>query len=173
MNRTIFLMSACLLIVLTQSFSKSFLNRSERQQKNDLNIEKFLERHNYYRSQLKIPDVEWSVQLAVYAQEWANKLAKNCQLQHRSTNIYGENIYMNSGKVDEYVVVDKWASEQQYFNHKNPVYQKGGFKYGHYSQVIWKETKFIGAAFATCKNGSQIWVCNYDPPGNMIGSRVY
>lgn len=81
---------------------------------------------------------------------------------------------MTSGKADENRVVDKWAEEEKYFNHKKRTYERGtGRKYGHYSQVIWRDTKLIGAGVATCRNGSQIWVCNYDPPGNYIGEKVY
>ena len=71
-------------------------------------------------------------------------------------------------------VVDLWASEEEFFNHKKRKYRfKEGQKYGHYSQIIWAKTTKIGAAVRLCKDGSQIWVCNYDPPGNYIDEEVY
>jgi hypothetical protein len=44
----------------------------------------------------------------------------------------------------------------------------GGFSMttGHFTQVVWKQTKQIGCAKVTCK-GMDIYVCNYDPPGNV------
>lgn len=39
---------------------------------------------------------------------------------------------------------------------------------GHFTQVVWKESKELGVAFA--KNGGKvIVVANYSPPGNFIG----
>ena len=39
---------------------------------------------------------------------------------------------------------------------------------GHFTQVVWKGTQRLGCASATCAR-MQVWVCNYDPPGNMQG----
>ena len=139
-----------------------------------LDIKTFVDRHNYYRTQLGIPKLEWSNEIADYAKLWAERLAQTCDMQHRKTHQYGENIYWTSGSVDELTVVDRWASEKEFFDHKKKIYEKGvGRKYGHYTQVIWKHTTKIGAAMVNCPGGGQIWVCNYDPPGNYIGQEVY
>lgn len=135
-----------------------------------LDQERLLERHNYYRAQLGIEPLEWSDELAEYAQEWADRLAKNCKMEHRTEDDYGENIYWTSTMTDEYRVVDFWAEEEKYFNHRNRLYKPGN---GHYTQMIWRETKRMGAAIATCADGGQIWVCNYDPPGNWVGEKAY
>jgi|SRR5688572_10034787 len=133
----------------------------------------FVARHNYYRGQVGAPDIHWSTALATYAQTWANKLAKTCDLQH-SNGKYGENIYWSSSSADETGVVDYWASEKQYFNHQNPTYIRGkSAKSGHYSQVIWAKSTLLGAGVANCRGGGQIWVCVYDPPGNMLGEKAY
>lgn len=140
-----------------------------------INKEKFVERHNFHRKKVGVPDVEWSDDIADYAQKWANRLALSCKLQHRSAKHgYGENICMAPLSYTEADVVDVWASEEEYFDHKNPVFRhKDLYKYGHYSQVIWRKTKKIGAGAAKCAHGSSIWVCNYDPPGNYIDEKVY
>lgn len=43
---------------------------------------------------------------------------------------------------------------------------------GHYTQIIWKETRQIGCGFEEC-DASQgglrgVMVCNYYPPGNRL-----
>lgn len=132
-----------------------------------------LERHNFYRAKVGAPNIKWSNELAMYAQKWANKLAATCALQH-SAGKYGENIYWTSGTATTAQVIDYWAEEEKYFNHNNPVYQKGkSAKSGHYSQVIWAKSTHVGMGVANCKNGGQIWVASYDPHGNVIGQKAY
>lgn len=165
----------CLIGVNIKGYSGISVNHiSPPEDKYGLDIHTFVDRHNYYRTQLGIPTVEWSNEIADYAKLWAERLATTCDMQHRKSHQYGENIYWTSGTANEVIVVDKWASEKDLFNHNKRIYEKGiGKKYGHYTQVIWKHTTKIGAAVVNCKGGGQIWVCNYDPPGNYIGQEVY
>jgi pathogenesis-related protein 1 len=142
----------------------------------EINKEDFVDRHNYYRSKLEIDNVEWSDEIAEYAQKWANKLASTCSMTHRSgKRKYGENIAKTPSRYTEFDVVDLWASEEKYFNHKDKLFKKKNWQqYGHYSQMIWKDTRKIGAGAAICKSsGMVIWVCNYNPPGNFFGEKVY
>lgn len=133
----------------------------------------FVERHNYYRSKVGSPPIKWNDSLAMFAQSWADHLAKTCDFEHSDAD-YGENIYWSSAPADEIKVVDKWASEEKYFNHNDPTYYRNtSSKSGHYSQVIWAKSTELGAGYANCKNGSQIWVCVYNPAGNMIGEKAY
>lgn len=133
----------------------------------------FVAQHNYYRAKVGAPQIHWNDTLATYAQAWANKLALTCEMKH-SNGQYGENIYWSSAPKNEKDVVDRWASEEKYFNHKNPTYIRGkSSKSGHYSQVIWANSTQLGAGVANCKNGGQIWVCVYNPPGNVIGEKAY
>lgn len=41
---------------------------------------------------------------------------------------------------------------------------------GHFTQVVWKDTKRIGCAKVPVKweNGTAMWVCNYGPAGNVM-----
>src|SRR5688572_28011106 len=63
-----------------------------------------LDHHNKVRKDVGTPPQEWSVELAKYAQAWANNLAnnKNCKMEHRPYSgewkqKYGENIFWGSG----------------------------------------------------------------------------
>ena len=46
----------------------------------------------------------------------------------------------------------------------------GGFSMqtGHFTQVVWRGTTQVGCGHSQC-NGNDIWVCEYDPPGNWEG----
>ena len=51
-----------------------------------------------------------------------------------------------------------------------PEPETGGFSAdtGHFTQVVWRGTREVGCGHAQC-NGNDIWVCQYDPPGNFEG----
>jgi hypothetical protein len=37
---------------------------------------------------------------------------------------------------------------------------------GHFTQLVWRETARLGCGVSQC-GGGELWVCNYDPPGNV------
>jgi pathogenesis-related protein 1 len=134
--------------------------------------------HNLWRTKVGVGPLEWSEELASYAQVWADQLAeRGCEMQHRPrsgefTQKYGENIYWCSGmKATPQAVVDSWASELADFNTKKLECNKGKVC-GHYTQVVWSSTREVGCAMARCGN-QEIWVCNYNPPGNWVGQKPY
>jgi PadR family transcriptional regulator len=43
---------------------------------------------------------------------------------------------------------------------------------GHYTQIVWSNTREVGCGVARDSN-REVWVCNYNPPGNWIGERPY
>lgn len=146
---------------------------AKKKQRPKIDEKAMLDRHNYYREKVGVPPLEWSDELADYAQSWADHLAKSCDMYH-SKGEYGENIYWTSGSSDAGYVVDYWADEERYFNHKNRAFKSSkSRKYGHYTQMIWKNTTHVGGAMQKCKHGGEIWVCSYDPHGNIIGQKVY
>ena len=47
---------------------------------------------------------------------------------------------------------------------------------GHFTQIIWKNTKRIGCGKSIRKKKNLItiyWVCQYDPAGNYVDERPY
>ena len=63
-------------------------------------------------------------------------------------------------------MVDVWAAEYVNYNGE-PIKPSGN--YLHYTQIIWKKTTEVGCAISKCNNGNYYCVCNYSPPGNVIG----
>ena len=133
--------------------------------------------HNVWRKKVNVPNLKWSDKLAGVAHNWANKLKRNgtngeCAFEH-STNEYGENLYWTSGTVtDVKRVVNAWGNEIEDYNYaKNTC--AADKMCGHYTQIVWKDTKEVGCGKASCKAGGEVWVCNYDPPGNYKGEKPY
>ena len=147
----------------------------------DLSLEQvqlMIDRHNQARSDVGVGPVLWSADLARFAQEWANHLAStDCQLTHRPRSgewksRYGENLFMGPASVYGVdAAVDAWVDEKELY-HGKKLNKSNWYDSGHYTQVVWRNTSRIGCAAAIC--GSMvIVVCNYDPPGNVMGQKPY
>jgi pathogenesis-related protein 1 len=126
--------------------------------------------HNMIRSRVNVPPLVWSGRLASIAQAWAiNLLARN-DFFHRADPHYGENLFEITGATaSSGEVVSDWASESQSYNYSS---NNCRGVCGHYTQIVWRNTKEMGCAIAR-GNGREVWVCNYDPPGNWTGERPY
>jgi pathogenesis-related protein 1 len=130
-------------------------------------------RHNYWRAEYNISPLKWSDGLAAASQVWANQLAADhCNLKHDPVNQMGENIYASyGGQPTANIVVDSWAEERYNYDIASNSCQAGKVC-GHYTQVIWENSKNVGCAVSMGAN-CQVWVCRYDPPGNYIGQKPF
>jgi len=126
-------------------------------------IEQWLQAHNNYRSLHGVPNVTWSVTVATSAQTWAN----TCPSGHSSSG-YGENMAFASNVLSISDVVAMWYNEEPLYDYNNPGWNPAT---GHFTQVVWKNTTEIGCGYVTgCGTGwPNVWVCQYNPPGNVIG----
>lgn len=127
--------------------------------------------HNEWRSKVNVPPLVWDDGLAKTALKWAQQLKKEgCAFKHSRTKGLGENLFMGtSGYYSPTDVVNSWGEEIKDYNYKT---NSCSGVCGHYTQVVWKTTKRVGCAKIEC-DGMDIWVCNYDPPGNWIGRKPY
>ena len=129
-----------------------------------------LDAHNAIRARVGVPPLVWSDQLAQVAQDWANHLIATGGFSHRPNNRYGENIYTISGGIASPAqVVGYWAREARGYDVRSNTCSG---VCGHYTQIVWGKTRAVGCAVATDRR-REVWVCNYDPPGNIIGYRPY
>ena len=147
-------------------------------------IRKILDAHNAYRTEVGVPPLTWSDDLARFAQKWANELANNgdCELKHRPADendpwkqLYGENIYSGGGSDMSPTIIDAvaaWGEEKMNFDFDTKDC-KSGEMCGHFTQMIWKNTTAVGCAIAVCPDGNVIVVCNYDPSGNWGGETPF
>lgn len=133
-----------------------------------------LRAHNEYRTKHGVPALKLSKKLCRYAEEWATIIARRGILQHRDRSPYGENIFCSwSSQLGASITVDgrepvtNWYKEVS--NHafgREP----STLKTGHFTQVIWLDSRELGVGLAKNRSGQVFVVANYDPPGNFIGS---
>jgi uncharacterized protein YkwD len=148
-----------------------------------LEAEEALQYHNKVRAEVGAPPLVWSKDLAVHAQVWADYLANNqCQFRHRTSGDtayvhYGENLYsVFSVGLKRKTAIDasmSWAREKKDYTYA-PVAKYEEKVVGHYTQMVWKNTKELGMGIGICPEGYvTVIVANYNPPGNYIGQFPY
>ena len=141
-------------------------------------IQRILATHNRYRSEVAIPPLTWSSELANDAKVWADRLASpgNRTLQHDPNTNYGENLWMGtSGAFTLTEMLDSWGREKQYFVNgffPNVSSTNQWSDVGHYTQIVWSDTTQVGCSLSRNRNFDFL-VCRYNPPGNFQGQRAY
>jgi hypothetical protein len=68
--------------------------------------------------------------------------------------------------------VSDWVSEQKNYDAAANKC-KAGAVCGHFTQVVSKLSSQVGCAVARDGPRREVWVCNYDPPGNFVGERPF
>ena len=138
-----------------------------------LEMKGMLEAHNECRDSLNLSPLVWSNKLAKKSLKWAKKLKRNnhCLDKHSpdkdSENI-GENIAWTKGySMSPREVAEYWISEQKYFDFDSRICKEIVDSCGHYTQMIWRNTKKVGCATVQCGD-EQVWVCQYEPAGNVF-----
>lgn len=156
-------------------------------QAHDVDAAAIVAAHNKWRAQVGVPGLRYSPELAASAQAWADELKRtnHCRMRHsKPEGQYGENLYWSSAvvwldgrrelsKVPAEKPIDSWGSEKRdYDDAKNSC--KPGKMCGHYTQMVWKTSTQVGCAMAVCEDSQeQVWVCQYQPAGNVVGRKPY
>lgn len=148
------------------------LNFSHAQVANEQEIEILIERHNFWRADVGVGEINYSNELAEVALTWAKELKKQgCVFKHSSVK-YGENLFKGtSGFYTVADAIDAWGEEKKDYNYEKNKCKRGEMC-GHYTQIVWQSTSLVGCAKIEC-DGYITWVCNYDPPGNWVGEKPY
>lgn len=143
--------------------------------------QKFLDHHNKVRALVHTDELKWNPKLSAYAQSWADYLVKNkgCALIHSKTidndgNDLGENIYWGSNAT-LFTPLDaskSWYEEKLNYRYE-PIGDSKFSEIGHYTQMVWKDTKEVGVGIGYCKDGGIMIVASYYPAGNFIGKFPY
>jgi len=131
-------------------------------------IDQYLSGHNTVREQHGAVDLTWNDTLASAAQQWAN----GCKFEHSGGSLgpYGENLAAGTGSdFDIAAAIKLWTDEVSEYDPSNP-------QPSHFTQVVWKATTQVGCAVQSCDGifdpsygKANYYVCEYSPPGNVIG----
>ncbi len=133
--------------------------------------------HNKWRSWVGVADLEWSEDLAKKAMALVD--GSSCEWTINSEGL-GQNFISSGTSATQEDLVDSWARGFQYY-----IYDLDSCTFpllgGHpddfcnsYKQVVWGNSTFLGCASASCLDvGRSVWVCLYDPPGNIPGEKPY
>lgn len=120
--------------------------------------------HNFFRDEHNASALAWNDTSAKYAVDWA----QGCEFKH-SGGPTGENLA--AGYRNATAAVDAWANERVGYDFGKAQFST---ETGHFTQVVWKATTSVGCGRIDCdgENGTPGWyvVCEYYPPGNVIGS---
>jgi pathogenesis-related protein 1 len=139
----------------------------------------FVDAHNAIRAAAEpapatpLPLVQWREDIAAVAAAWA----ATCVFEH-STGDLGENLAIFSApQTTPAEVVAAWASEVADYDYAGNRCAPGR-QCGHYTQLVWQTSTDIGCGVAACDDvdgfgEGVLFVCNYDPPGNVVGLRPY
>lgn len=113
----------------------------------------------------------WSKSLQNTAQIHANALARTNTFAHSSTK-NGENLFASSGKSGYVSALNAWYGEKKNYNLSSNQCKPSKIC-GHYTQIVWKNTKEVGCAQAKSASWGTIIVCQYSPAGNYRGEKPY
>ena len=144
-----------------------------------------LEKHNSIRAKHKSPSLTYSEEIDKIAQaaserylEWGKLKQKN---EYYNGELLGENNYVCGGFICFPPDIDTIMSYWYYREEPLFDYTKGKSKYtiyvGHFTQVVWRSTKYIGCGLARGKwdkyEDAYYLNCKYYPAGNIKGREVF
>ena len=139
---------------------------------------RLLAAHNVERERAGVERLQWSHKLAQEAQGWAEHLAAKNALVHATQaqrQSAGENLWMGTaGHYSAEDMIGGFLAERAMFKPgKFPQVSRTGRwqDVGHYTQLIWRDTREIGCAVAR-NRVNDVLVCRYFPSGNWIGVEV-
>ncbi|XP_064079224.1 uncharacterized protein LOC135196370 isoform X2 [Macrobrachium nipponense] len=155
----------------TAAKSSSSSSSSDSSEEGDF-AEECLKAHNNYRKKHGVPALKLNKELSKFAKEWAQTIAKKNVLQHRDNNKYGENIYCAWSSNPNHKIKGSEAVESWYSEIKDYTFGKEPFdlRAGHFTQVVWQDSKELGVGYARSPTGKIFVVANYNPAGNFVGS---
>ncbi|CAH3109232.1 unnamed protein product, partial [Pocillopora meandrina] len=131
-----------------------------------------LKAHNERRALHGASPLVWDDTLREHAQAWADHLAETGKIRHDpDRDEEGENMAWFKGyrTADcEDALMEWYDREEPKYDYKNPGFSP---ETGHFTQVVWKDTRAVGVAQAARGSGfsKQIFiVARYSPSGNFI-----
>ncbi|KAL6483635.1 hypothetical protein MHYP_G00085070 [Metynnis hypsauchen] len=144
--------------------------------------EHIVQMHNRYRSMVEpqaanMIHMTWDEAPSVMAEAYAAK----CIWDHNPDvqNVMGENLFISTGPFSIDKAMSDWFEERAGYNYDTNTCSENQMC-GHYTQIVWAKTTNVGCAAHICETVKGLYfqnatmlVCNYFPPGNVIGQKPY
>lgn len=127
---------------------------------------------NKHRANHQVGPLSYNSEIEKVAQRWADYIAQTGTVKHNDNCTYngqelGENIAFGSSSQKTSAtgqeVADMWYNEIEKYDFN----RHGGPGTGHFTQVVWKDSKEVGIGIATSRDGRWYVVADYYPPGNF------
>mmetsp|Transcript_50415 Transcript_50415/g.132787 ORF Transcript_50415/g.132787 Transcript_50415/m.132787 type:complete len:359 (+) Transcript_50415:49-1125(+) len=164
--------------------------------------EQILQWHNDFRAREASSDMAaltYDLAIERKAQAWAelcmfehsNKIANSVASCRRGKcgQGLGENLWMGDGFIESDLstirhALNTWYGEKQFWSLNDGRFdlsncaapaEKAAEICGHYTQIVSSRSLRMGCAVASCrgKEWSTYLVCQYDPPGNVVGEQLF
>ncbi|XP_069679048.1 venom allergen 5-like [Periplaneta americana] len=127
--------------------------------------------------------LNWDEELAMIAQTWADQCTFSHDCRHVVDFKVGQNIAQYWNNLEPIVewekVIEGWYNEVGNWSADDtPKFIVTGNEMmtGHYTQLVWAETRFVGCGRRGFRNGPffvEHYVCNYGPTGNYWDQPLY
>ena len=135
--------------------------------------------HNRERQAMGVGPLQWNPALAIDARHWADHLSSTGGFEHAPERVRepeGENLWAGTrGYYGVEAMVDGWVREKRYFQYgrfpNNSITGRVA-DVGHYTQLVWRQTRQVGCAMATGAK-EDVLVCRYSEAGNYFGERPF
>ncbi len=139
---------------------------------------------NFRYTASNMQELVWDEELAHGAKIWAEQ----CDFRHDQNDVcrfkVGQNLYIAGTRSTPSAKwnkpVESWYDEVHLFRGNPSNVQFNSLSnVGHFTQMIWAETKYIGCHFightgylGSSNFNAEYYVCNYGPAGNYIGKSI-
>lgn len=115
-----------------------------------------LSEHNKYRARHGSPPLYYDRTLEEFAMKRAEYMASTDIFAHPRNLPFGENLYWRSGRSATCSsALSMWYNEDKWYN-----YERGNFSpsTGHFTQMIWKATRYVGCASARSSRSGRMYI---------------
>ncbi|RMD43316.1 hypothetical protein DV735_g1875, partial [Chaetothyriales sp. CBS 134920] len=142
-----------------------------------------IDAHNIHRANHSVVNLKWNTTM----EQTAKQISETCYYGHSSKagdGIYGQNIGAGFAAQNVAAMVGDAMYNDEIELYPGPYGNEPDMttfeSWGHYTQIVWSDTTDVGCWTTDCSAtglanvasgvGQQFTVCNYYPPGNIVGN---